>query len=413
MLRLIGPFTQLLPLGQLPAKGPISDDQLVVIEQGGLVVEGERIVAVGVFADLQKRFSAAQIERIMEPMVAMPGLIDAHTHICFGGSRAMDFAARNGGKTYLEIAAAGGGIWSTVQHTRAASQQELCQLTTDRLDTLLRRGVTTVEVKSGYGLSVEQELKQLRAIRQAAQEHQCDVVATCLAAHMKPRDFEGTAEEYLQHILQELVPVVKAEGLAQRFDIFIEQSAFTAEQAAPYLQAVKALGFELTVHGDQFTVGGSAVAAECGALSVDHLEVSGPAEAEMLAQTDTIPVVLPGATMGLGCDWGKARLMLDAGCALAIASDWNPGSAPHGNLIAQAGLLAAFESLSTAEVFAGMTERAARALGLNDRGVLEADKLADVIAFSTKDYREVLYQQGNLLPARVWKKGVLVRSVLQ
>ncbi len=405
MLHLIGPFTQILPLTDLPTRGSIADDELVIVENGGIVVEDGKVVEVGNFTTLREKYESATVQVVGQAMVALPGLIDAHTHICFAGSRAMDFAARNAGKSYLEIAAAGGGIWSTVQHTRAASEEKLAKLTRKRLDVLLRRGITTVEIKSGYGLSVEQELKQLRAIQKAGQGHVVDVVSTCLAAHMKPRDFDGEAEAYLEHILQDLVPIVEAEQLAQRFDIFIEQSAFTPDQAISYLTKLKERGFTLTVHGDQFTVGGSAVAVECGALSVDHLEVSGEEEAALLAQSDTIPVVLPGATIGLGCPWGKARLMLDAGCALAIASDWNPGSAPQGNLIAQAGQLAAFEKLSTAEVFAGLTERAARALGFSDRGTLGGGQIADIVAFPTTDYREILYQQGSLGPSQVWKAG--------
>lgn len=405
MLQLIGPFTQILPLVDLPARGVISDEELVIIENGGIIIAEGKVVEIGNFSVLRERYETAQVQVVGQAMVAMPGLIDAHTHICFAGSRAMDFAARNAGKSYLEIAAAGGGIWSTVQHTRAASEEILAKLTRERLDTLLQRGITTVEIKSGYGLSVEQELKQLRAIQLASSNHTIDVVSTCLAAHMKPRDYEGEPEAYLEHILKDLVPLVETERLAQRFDIFIEQSAFSPEQAKPYLNALRERGFTLTVHGDQFTVGGSAVAVECGALSVDHLEVSGPEEAALLAQSETIPVVLPGATIGLGCPWGKARLMLDAGCALAIASDWNPGSAPQGNLLAQAGQLAAFEKLSTAEVLAGLTERAARALGFADRGTLRNGQLADIVAFPTTDYREILYQQGSLLPAQVWKAG--------
>ncbi len=406
MLQLIGPFTQLLPLTHLPERGAIADDVLRIIELGAILVQDGKVLETGSFATLIEKYPVAEQQLVQGLAVALPGFIDAHTHICFAGSRAMDFAARNAGKTYLEIAAAGGGIWSTVQHTRAATEAELTKLTKKRLNQLLSRGVTTVEIKSGYGLSVQEELKQLRAIRKAATEHTLDVVPTCLAAHMKPRDYSGSAEDYLQHILTDLVPVVEKEGLAKRFDIFIEESAFTPTQATQYLQVLKKRGFDLTVHGDQFTVGGSAVAVTCGAQSVDHLEVSGLQEAEMLGKSDTVPVVLPGATMGLGCAWGHARILLDYGSPVAIASDWNPGSAPQGNLIAQAGLLAAFEELSTAEVFAGITERAARALGLTNCGTLAPGMLADIVTFPATDYREILYLQGSLMPNQVWKRGV-------
>lgn len=408
MLTLIGPFSQLLPLSDLPERGPIADSQLTIIPNGGIVVADGHVLAVGAYADLERSHLHAVRHRITEDSVALPGLVDAHTHICFDGSRAMDFASRNAGQSYLDIAKAGGGIWSTVQHTRQATQERLTALTTARLDRLLTQGVTTVEIKSGYGLSVAEECKMLRAIQAAAAQHRVHVVATCLAAHIVPRDFEGNAEAYLQDILDELVPIVQREQLCRRFDIFVEESAFSAAAATAYLTRLKVMGFDLTVHGDQFTPGGSAVAIACGARSVDHLEASGPAEIAQLAQSDVVPVALPGATIGLGCPWTPARALLDAGCALAIASDWNPGSAPQGNLLLQASLLATFQKLSTAEVLAGITVRAARALGAQGRGSLAPGNWADIVAFPTSDYREILYAQGSMPVGGVWGAGVKV-----
>lgn len=402
---LIGPFAQLLPLSGLPGRGPIPDDALRVIPSGGILVADGHILEIGSYADLLRTYPSAEREEIEGDMVALPGWVDAHTHICFDGSRAMDFAARNAGRPYLEIAKAGGGIWSTVQHTRAATQEQLAALTTGRLDRLLEQGVTTVEVKSGYGLSVAEEAKMLRAIQAAGKGHAVNVVATCLAAHIVPRDFDGDASAYLQHILAELVPLVQRERLCRRFDIFVEDSAFNTVDAVDYLKALKERGFDLTVHGDQFTPGGSEVAIACGARSVDHLEASGPKEIAQLAQSNVIPVALPGATIGLGCGWTPARALLDAGCALAIASDWNPGSAPQGQLLLQASLLATFQKLTTAEVLAGITSRAARALGLSDRGCLHPGMAADIVAFPTGDYRDVLYYQGSMQPCRVWVGG--------
>ncbi|PTM09788.1 MAG: imidazolonepropionase [Bacteroidetes bacterium] len=402
---LIGPFRQLLPLTGLPERGAIADEQLLVIPEGGVLVAAGKIVAVGKWQDLRQQYPTAVLEEVAGDQVLLPGLVDAHTHICFAGSRAQDFAARNAGKSYLEMAQAGGGIWSTVQHTRATSQDALTALTRARLDRLLANGVTTVEIKSGYGLNVVEELKLLHAIEAAADQHQVAVVPTCLAAHLVPKDFGGPPEAYLQYLLDELVPVIEQEGYCRRFDIFIEQSAFPAAVARPYLLALKERGFALTVHGDQFTTGGSQVAIDCGALSVDHLEVSGEREIAQLANSQVIPVALPGATIGLGCAFAPARRLLNAGCALAIASDWNPGSAPQGNLLLQAAVLATFEKLTTAEVFAGITQRAARALGLTDRGMLATGCRADLVAFPTNDYREILYQQGSLVPSRVWCEG--------
>ncbi|MEL6922801.1 MAG: imidazolonepropionase [Bacteroidota bacterium] len=403
---LFGPFREMLPLRALPQRGPLKDEQLEILPNAGLVVEAGRIVALGNFEALRKQYrdQELQVEEQQAALVLLPGFVDAHTHLCWAGSRARDYAARNNGKSYQEIAKAGGGIWDTVQQTRNASEAELVNLTTQRLDRHLRSGITTVEIKSGYGLSVNDELKILRAIQQAAAAHSADVVPTCLAAHIVPKDYKD-ANTYLRDILDELVPQVQAEQLARRFDIFVEEGAFDPKTATPYLQKLRGLGFQLTVHGDQFSTGGSAVAVNCGALSVDHLEVSGEKEIQLLAGSDTVPVALPGASIGLGCAFTPARRLLDAGCALAIASDWNPGSAPQGNLLMQAAVLGAYEKLSAAEVFAGLTFRAARALGLSHTGHLAKAAKADFIAFATDDYREILYQQGSLMPRHVWKNG--------
>ncbi len=404
MKKLIGPFAQILTFRNLPLRGALKDEQLEIVECGGILVEDGKIEQVGSFEELRKANPNAVIDEIEDDQVALPGFIDAHTHICFGGSRARDFAARNNGKKYQEIAKAGGGIWDTVTKTREASQQELTNSMTARMDTLAKNGVTTVEVKSGYGLSVEEELKILRVIREAGDQHSMDVVATCLAAHIVPREFDN-AEDYLEVILQELVPKIQSEQLAQRFDVFVEDNAFNAHVSRDYLFKLKALGFDLTVHGDQFTTGGSQVAIDVGAVSVDHLEASTDKEIQALAQSNVIPTALPGASIGLGCAFAPARKLLDAGCSLVIASDWNPGSGPHGYLLAQAAILSTFEKLSAAEVFAGMTFRAANALRLADRGRLEAGKVADLVAFPTSDFREILYHQGELRAIGTWKGG--------
>lgn len=404
--KLIGPFKQMVTMNGLPLKGALKDEQLEIITDGGILVQDGTIQAIGDFQSLkQKHQDTVIIEAIDGDLVALPGFVDAHTHICFGGSRAKDYAARNNGKSYLEIAQDGGGIWDTVTQTRAQSEATLAALTLQRLDVLLHNGITTVEVKSGYGLSIEQELKMLRAIQAAGQQHVSDVISTCLAAHIIPKDIANEAQ-YLALILNELVPAIQKEKLTKRFDVFIEQGAFSVEQSKSYLQKLKNQGFQLTVHADQFTPGGSQVAIDCGALSADHLEASGAAEIMALAQSEVIPVALPGASIGLGCAFTPARKLLDAGASLAIASDWNPGSAPQGNLLIQAAILGTFEKLSAAEVLSGITFRAAQALGLSDRGCLNSGKIADIIAFPCNDYREILYHQGELKVSKVWKNGV-------
>ena len=404
MKKLIGPFTQILPLTGLPLKGALTDEQLQIIPQGGVLVEDGLIQAVDDFEKLRSANPSAQIEEVVGSHVLLPGFVDCHTHICFAGSRAKDYALRTAGKTYLEIAKAGGGIWDSVTQTRAADEVVLTDLLLKRVQRHLAEGVTTIEVKSGYGLSIEGELKQLKAIKAAADKTHASLVSTCLAAHMLPKDFDGTHQEYLNHILQNLLPAVKQQRLANRVDIFIEESAFNTSDALNYLSKAKQMGFEVTVHADQFTTGGSEVAIKARAVSADHLEASTDYEINTLAKSDTVAVTLPGASLGLGMPYAPARKLLDAGACLAIASDWNPGSAPMGDLLMQAAVMSASEKLSAAEVFAGLTFRAASALKI-ERGILAPGMPADMQAYPCADYREILYYQGKLKPNHVWIGG--------
>ncbi len=411
MKKIIGPFTQLLTMDNLPLKGVLKDEQLKIISNAAVLISNDKIDTVGVFDELIKYNPTAIVEETTGTKVALPGFIDCHTHICFAGSRARDYATRNNGKSYQERAAEGGGIWDTVIKTRRASQKELEQATLHRLNILLSRGITTAEVKSGYGLSQTEELKLLRAIKVAGKNSVCDILPTCLAAHIIPQEFTNESD-YLGFIFNNLVPEVRKEKLTNRFDIFIEQNAFTPSKSVNFLKSIKQLGFDLTVHGDQFTTGGSKLAIEVGAVSVDHLEACGREEIKALSRNKTIPVVLPGASIGLGIPFAPARKLLDAGCALAIASDWNPGSAPNGNLLTQSALLGAYEKLSATEVFAGITYRAANALNLQDRGALKKGMLADMVVFDCDNYQEILYHQGELQPSEVWKNGsVIIQSI--
>jgi imidazolonepropionase len=409
-MELIGPISQLVTLRDLSLKGPINDSTLHAISNAGIAIDNDTIVAVDTWDTLLAAYPNAMITQLYGTNVAVPGYIDCHTHLCFGGNRARDFALRNAGVSYLEIAQSGGGIWDTVTQTRKCTEQELTQVVIKNANKQLQLGITTIEVKSGYGLSVEEEIKMLRAIRKGNKETAADLVATCLAAHLTPKDFSGTNEDYLNYLVTNLFPVLQSEKLTNRIDAFIETSAFSASEIAPYLQSAKELGFDITIHADQFTTSGSEVAVQYGALSADHLEASGDKEIELLAESKTIAVALPGASVGLGCAFAPARKILDKGGALAIASDWNPGSAPMGNLICQASILATFEKLTTAEVFAGITFRAAAALNLFDRGRLIAGNKADFILYPCTDYRDILYYQGSFRPSKVWKSGKLVSA---
>ena len=405
MKKLIGPFTQILSLSGLATKGPLKDSQLEVITVGALLIENGLILKTGKFDQLYASHPGVSVEEVSGENVLLPGFIDCHTHLCFAGNRAKDYSLRIQGETYLEIAKAGGGIWDSVTQTRQADDATLVQLLQQRVARHFSEGVTTIEVKSGYGLDLPNELKQLRAIQTVAKDSAADLVATCLAAHLRPKDFNGSSAAYLEHIVQHLLPLVKGEGLASRVDIFIEQSAFSSAEALPYLLKAKAMGFQLTVHADQFTTGGLQTAIEAGAVSADHLEASTSNEITLLKDSETVAVVLPGASLGLGMQYAPARKLLDAGACLAIASDWNPGSAPMGDLLMQAAVMSAAEKISAAEVFAGLCFRAASALNLKDRGIIAPGMQADIQAYPCADYREILYHQGKMKPQTVWKSG--------
>ncbi|WP_343667549.1 imidazolonepropionase [Chitinophaga sp.] len=398
-MKLIGPFSQIIPLTGLPLKGALPDAQLTIIEDGGVVTHEGKIVTIGDYNELRNQYSHALPVLIYGPAVLLPGFIDCHTHICFDGNRSRDYAMRIAGKTYLDIARAGGGIWDSVMKTRAASIETLRNNTAARANRHLQEGVTTIEVKSGYGLSVNEEIKMLQAIRQAGEHTKATLVPTCLAAHMMPKDYAGT--DYLKEVVEKLLPAINC----KRVDIFIEETAFSAAEALPYLLKAKELGFALTVHADQFSSGGSAIAVAAGACSADHLEASNEEDITRLANADIVAVVLPGASLGLGMHYAPARKLLDAGACVAIASDWNPGSAPMGDLLLQAAVMSAAEKLSTAEVLAGLTFRAARALQLDHVGRLAAGFAADMQVYPTNDYRDLLYYQGKMKPSQVWKGG--------
>jgi len=407
-MKLTGPFKQLLTMDHLPDRGQLSDDQLEIIPEGGIVHREGKILATGNFNLLKETYREATIEWIEGDYVGLPGMIDVHTHICWAGSRANDYAMSLSGKSYLEIAAMGGGIWDTVQKTRIATIEELAEYTGQRAMRVLRQGVTTIEVKSGYGLSVKEELKILEAITLVNKRSGAELIPTCLAAHILPKDFKGSEKEYLELILNTLLPEVKKQKLSNRVDIFVESSAFSVAEATNYLLKARELGFDIVLHGDQFSTGAVALANEVNALTIDHLEAANVREIALLAEGNTIPVVLPGASIGLGVPFAPARKLLDAGTSLVIASDWNPGSAPMGNLLTEAAILGAMEKLTMCEVWAALTCRAAQALNKTDRGILKQGFVADIIAFKTNDYKEILYRQGQLNAGMVWKKGEIV-----
>ena len=385
----------------LPERGAISDNSLEIIDDGGVVIEDGKIIEVGDFLSLSK--NNLDVREITYPCVLLPGFIDSHTHVCHYGNRSDEYAKRNSGISYQQILEEGGGIHNTMNSTSNSTDEQLTDDTLNRLKRHFQEGVLTCEVKSGYAPNLEDEVRMLRIINEIDSSNDIDLISTCLAAHVTPKKYESS-KKYLDSIVNDLLPIIKEENLSNRVDIFIEEKAFSITEASNFLEKIKN-DFYITAHANQFTSGGLKVGVDNGAVSVDHLEVITDQEIDYLSKSDTTGVVLPGCSLGLGIPFAPARKLLDYNCKVSIASDWNPGSAPMGDLLMQASLLGSTEKLSNAEVLAGITCRAANALSLEDRGSLENGKIADMIGFKTNDFRDILYNQGKLKPSFICKRG--------
>jgi len=388
-------------MANLPERGAISDNSLEIIDDGGVVIEDGKIVEVGDFLSLSK--NNLDVREITYPCVLLPGFIDSHTHVCHYGNRSDEYAKRNSGISYQQILEEGGGIHNTMNSTSNSTDEQLTDDTLNRLKRHFHEGVLTCEVKSGYAPNLEDEVRMLRIINEIDSSNDIDLISTCLAAHVTPKKYESS-KKYLDSIVNELLPIIKEENLSNRVDIFIEEKAFSVTEASNFLEKIKS-DFYITAHANQFTSGGLKVGVDNGAVSVDHLEVITDQEIGYLSKSDTTGVVLPGCSLGLGIPFAPARKLLDNNCKVSIASDWNPGSAPMGDLLMQASLLGSTEKLSNAEVLAGITCRSANALSLEDRGSLENGKIADMIGFKTNDFRDILYNQGKLKPSFICKRG--------
>lgn len=340
-----------------------------------------------------------------------PGLVDAHTHMVFGGWRQREIVMKLKGAGYLDILRAGGGIMDTVRCTRAASYDALLAKTRGFLDQMLALGVTTAEAKSGYGLDLSQELKILRVIRELDRSHALDLVPTFLGPHAVPAEYAGRADEYIELCTGEMLTAVKTEGLAEFADIFIEDEVFDAAQGRTYLSRAKELGFGLKVHADEIVpIGGARLAGELGAVSAEHLIVISEQGMEALAEGGTVACCLPGTSFYLGAAYAPARRMIDYGIPVACASDFNPGSCPSFNMQFIMHLACLRYGLVPEEVLTALTLNAAAALGrAGVTGSLEEDKAADIVIWDAPDPAMLCYRFGSNLAARVIKKGKIVK----
>jgi imidazolonepropionase len=362
--------------------------EIEVIPDAYVLCEDGRITATGNMRDLQ-RVDGEVLELDGRGLSAIPGLVDCHTHACFVGDRVEEFSLRAAGASYEELHARGGGILSTVRATRAASEAGLKAALEEHLGWMLRAGTTTFEAKSGYGLDRETELAQLRTIRDAGG------VPTWLGAHALPPEFadEG-GDAYVDFLIGDVLP--EAAGIAEAADVFLERGAFTAEQARRYLSACREAGLTLRLHGDQFTEAGAIpLAIELGARSVDHLEATGPAGIDALAASDLVGVLLPASALFLNRPMPPGRALVDAGAAVALATDFNPGSAFCESLPLVCSLAATQMSLSPEEALSACTVNAAHVLGRGSRkGRLAAGYDADVVLVAAEDWRHVAYHLG-------------------
>ena len=376
------------------------------IDDGAMLVEDRHLRWVGADRDLAPGI-AADAEFDLLGAVVTPGLVDAHTHLVYAGDRAGEFELRLQGASYEQIARAGGGIRSTVVATRAASDEALFAATARRARALMAEGVTTIEVKSGYGLSFDHEARCLRVARRLAAELPVDVRATCLSAHALPPEFEGRPDDYIDAVVSWL-PALQAEGLVDAVDAFCETIGFTPAQTRRVFDAARALGLPVKLHAEQLSdQGGAALAAAYGALSCDHLEHLSPEGIDAMRRSGTVAMLLPGAFYFLReTHLPPVAALRAAGVPMAVATDHNPGSSPALSLLLMLSMACTLFRLTPEEAWRGVTVNAARALGLADRGRLAAGQRADFAVWQIDHPRELAYRFGHNPCGRIVHAGV-------
>ena len=391
------------PLGKGPKSGS-EQGEIQILKDAWVLCEDGVIAQVGT----GPAPAAADAQAVdAQGSLVTPGLVDAHTHLIFGGWRQNELGLKLHGKTYLEIQNAGGGIQSTTNATRKATEEELTAKAAKALDEMMSFGVTTCEAKSGYGLALEHELKQLRAIRRLQEEHPMDVVATFMGAHLVPAEYKNDREAYVRLVCEEMMPAVKEQGIAKFCDVFCEADTFTVEEARRVLEAGLKNGLRPKIHADEIeAIGGSQLAGEIGAISAEHLIVCPPEGIASMARGGVIACLLPATSFNLGSTFAPARDMVTAGVPVAMATDFNPGSCPCLNLQFVINLGCLKYKLTPEEVLTAVTLNGAAAIDMADRiGSVEAGKQADLVIWEAEDLNYICYRFGSNLVRNVIKRG--------
>lgn len=406
---------QLATLAQ-NSKGPRikgAMNELTIIEDGSVWIEEGVIKAVGTTTELEKQFNDRAHEADITDAtghLVTPGLVDPHTHVAYGGSREREFEMRLEGATYMDIMNAGGGIHATTRMTREATEDELVEQSKKRLDSFLQHGVTTVEGKSGYGLDLENELKQLRVMKRLQHEHPIDLIPTFMGAHAVPTDYKGREEEFVQLIIDEMLPAVANEKLAVFNDVFCEVGVFTPEQSERILKTGKKYGLTPKIHADEIEpYGGAELAAKVGAISAEHLLKASDEGIKAMADAGTIACLLPATALFLREEAAQGRKMIDEGVPVAISTDCNPGSSPTTSMPLVMNLACISMRLTPAEALTAATYNAACAIQMeNKAGSLEPGKQGDVVLWNISNYQELQYLFGVNHVKTVWKNGIKV-----
>lgn len=405
------------PLGNAPKHGKEMKD-ICIINDGAIYMEDGIIKAVGTTEELFEKLNLntsieeeSEYERIdASGCAVVPGFVDSHTHFIFGGYRAEEFLKRLEGATYLEILRNGGGIQSTVEATRKASYDDLYQTGLNRLQDMLSMGVTTVEGKSGYGLDYPCEMKQLEVMKELNQNQPVDIVSTHLGAHAIPNEYKEQADTYIEYMINNILPDIKKDKLAEFVDVFCEEEVFSIEQSEYLLSKAKELGFGIKIHADEIVpLGGGELAAKLDAASADHLLMVSDNGMKDLARKDTVTTLLPCTAFCLNKPYAPARKMIDAGCAVALASDYNPGSCFTNSIPLLFALAVITMGMTMEEALCAMTINGAAALKRsNEIGTIEVGKKADMVILEYPDYRFLAYHTGKNIIKHVIKNGTIV-----